>query len=64
MPAEDPPTPEEAERRFRELLEDADLREPDEIRYDPENDELVCFWHEDALVVHIELSDRPMQPPV
>jgi hypothetical protein len=54
------PTPEEAERKFIELLENADLRRPDEVRNEPEADELVCRWDDEQLVVVVELSDPPI----
>ena len=61
----DHPTPEEAEDAILELVEKADLRRPDEVRYEAAEDELVCCWHEEKLVVVIELSDRPVvSPPV
>jgi hypothetical protein len=64
MPVPEHPTPEEAERHIRKLLEDNDMRQPDEIVYEPETDELYCRWDEEKLVVCIELSERPIQPPV
>ena len=65
MSSNEHPTPEDAERRFRELLENADLRQPDEIRYEPAEDELVCFWEEEKVVIVIELSEPlPAMPPV
>ena len=54
------PTPEEAERKFMELLENADLRRPDQVRYEPDADELVCRWDDEQLVVVVELSDPPL----
>lgn len=49
-----PPTREEAERRFRELLRGAELEEPDEIL--PHVDGLLCLWHEPKVAVVIDLE--------
>jgi hypothetical protein len=47
----------DTEERMRELISGADLPAPDEIVRDRENAELVLFWHEQRLVVTIELDD-------
>jgi len=54
------PTPEDAELKFMELLDNADLRKPDEVEYDAETDELVCRWADEQLTVVVELSDPPI----
>ena len=54
------PTPEETELKFLEILDNADLRRPDEVIYDPVADELVCRWTEEELTVVVEMSDPPI----
>ena len=54
------PTPEETELKFLELLDNADLRRPDHVIYDPVADELVCRWTEEELTVVVEMSDPPI----
>ncbi len=54
------PTPEDAERKFMELLESADLPRPDVVFHDPIEDELVCRWEDEKLVVVVELNDPPI----
>ena len=39
---------------MRELLEDADLAQPDRVEHDLEHDEVVFFWDEEKLAVIIE----------
>jgi hypothetical protein len=51
---------EEAERRFRELLESAALPPPDEVRH--EDDSLRAIWHDRKVVVEVEL--RTLEAPV
>ena len=46
-----------AEARFRQLLTDADLAEPDRVEYAPE--ELTFFWEESKVAVVVELDERP-----
>ena len=65
MAAPETPTPEEAERHIRKLLAENDMREPDEITYDEDADELYCRWNDEKLIVCIELSERTAtRPPV
>jgi hypothetical protein len=53
----------DAERRMRELVREAGLPQPDEVRdrFDP--DEIVLMWHERKLAVVIEL-DEPAEDAV
>ena len=46
---------EAAERKMRELLEDNDLPQPDEVEY--EETSIVLTWHESKLVVMVDLTD-------
>lgn len=59
------PSPEEVQREFLDLLERNGLAPPDEIRYEPADNEILCFWEEQRLVVAIDLDDtQPIRPPV
>ena len=55
------PTPrhQEAEARFRELVRNADLDQPDEVEY--RHDELVFLWHGPKVAVVVELDDSPSE---
>jgi hypothetical protein len=44
----------EAEARFRELLESAELPGPDEIGYEP--DSVVFYWYEPKLAVFVDFE--------
>lgn len=46
----------DAESRFRKLLTDAALPEPDDVEYEPES--VVFFWHEPKVAVFVDF-DRP-----
>ena len=50
---------EDAERRMREIVEDAGLSAPDEVEHRP--DEVVFLWHDTKLAVIVELGD--VEPP-
>jgi hypothetical protein len=47
----------DAERRMREIVRNADLPEPDEVRYEFDPDEVVLMWNEPKLAVVIDLED-------
>ena len=47
----------EAESRFRQLLEDAGLPVPDRVDYEPER--LVFFWDEPKAAVVVDLEPVP-----
>lgn len=51
------PTPSEAEDHFRELLRDAGLADPDEVRHDSRAREITFLWREPKLAVVLELDD-------
>ncbi len=53
----DRPTPEETEKRFRELLAGQGMPQPDEVRHDLEVNELVFLWHERQVAIIVELSE-------
>ena len=53
----DKPTPLDAEVHFRDLLAAEGFAQPDEVEYDAEDDELVFRWHEQKVVIVVELSD-------
>lgn len=42
---------------MRELIREADLPDPDEVRYEFEPDEVVLVWREPKLAVVIELEE-------
>lgn len=46
----------EVEARMRELIAGAGLPPPDAVEHDP--GEVVFFWHEQKLVVSIDLADE------
>ena len=48
----------DAESRMREILSSAELPDPDEVIRDAANEELVLLWHEQRLVLTIELDPR------
>jgi hypothetical protein len=47
----------EAERRMRELIREAELAPPDAVEYTP--DSVVLLWHDEELAVVIDLDDEP-----
>jgi hypothetical protein len=47
----------DAERRMRELIEKAALREPDEVSYEFDPNEVVLTWHDPKLKVVVDLDD-------
>jgi hypothetical protein len=49
------PSREGAEHHFRQLLRNADLRQPDEVR-PHEDGGIVCLWHEEKLAVVVDLE--------
>jgi hypothetical protein len=52
-----PPSHEEAERRFRELLETGGIAPPDEVIHQP--DEILFLWSGTKTAVVLELSPTP-----
>ena len=57
----DSPSPEEVEAHFRNLLESADMIQPDEVRHDLAAGELVFLWEEPKVAIVIELGpDGPV----
>jgi hypothetical protein len=52
------PTPEEAESRFRELLDDGDLPQPDHVNYHAGRRELMFRWDSSEVVVVLELDEE------
>jgi hypothetical protein len=46
----------EAERRMRELIQDAEIVPPDAVEYTP--DSVVLLWHAQELAVVIDLDDE------
>jgi|GEM_PF-6993038 hypothetical protein len=58
------PTPEAAERRFRELLRESGIDQPDSVEHDPFANELIFLWEDPKLAVVLDLDDREPQPPV
>jgi hypothetical protein len=51
-----------ARRRFTRLVDAAGLPEPDEVHYFEEEDELEFHWHEQKLVVVVDLEGRSVEP--
>lgn len=47
----------DAERRMREIVRNAELPAPDEVRYEFDPDEVVLIWNETKLAVVIDLED-------
>jgi hypothetical protein len=48
----------EVESRFRKVLTDAALPEPDDVEYDP--DSVVFFWHGPKVVVCVDFDKDPV----
>lgn len=48
---------EDAERRVRQLLDDARLPEPDEVDYG--EDSIALIWFESKLIVCVDLTEEP-----
>jgi hypothetical protein len=61
------PDLDELEDRFRGLISEADLRQPDAVQKDAATGELTFFWHDRGLVVVVgpdgELSSGSAEPP-
>ncbi len=66
-------TPDQVEARFRQVLAEGDVSQPDEVEYDPAANELLFFWNEQKVCIVVELdSDGPVavfprtaaEPPV
>ncbi len=57
MAQSETPTHGDAERRMRELIENAGLPEPDEVRHEFEPNEVVFVWCEPKLVVVVDLDE-------
>ena len=51
-----------ARRRFETLADKAGLPEPDEVHYFEADDELEFRWHEQKLVVVVDLEGRSIEP--
>ena len=52
------PTPEEAEARFRDLVDESDLPQPDHVDYHAGRRELMFTWDRKEIVVVVELDDE------
>jgi hypothetical protein len=50
------PRHQEAEARFRELLESAELPGPDEVGYEP--DSVVFYWHDPKVAVFVDFFEE------
>jgi hypothetical protein len=48
------------EARFRQLVADAELPEPDDVGYEPAS--VVFYWHRDKLVVCVDFDDGVTEP--
>jgi hypothetical protein len=53
------PSHQEAEERFRELLESGGIAPPDEVEYEAAS--VVFFWHEPKLAVFLDLDDADVE---
>jgi hypothetical protein len=47
----------DAEQRMRELIENAGLPEPDEVRYEFDPNEVVFMWRDPKLAVVVDLDE-------
>jgi hypothetical protein len=54
------PTHAEVETRFRKLLRDAELPEPDDAAHEP--DSIVFYWHGPKVAVVVDLDDPDPLP--
>ena len=52
------PTPEEAEARFRALVDQGDLPQPDRVDYHAGRRELMFRWDTEEIVVVVELDEE------
>ena len=50
--------PAEVEAHFRNLLDNADVDQPDRVEHDSEADELIFFWDDRKASVVIELGEE------
>ena len=57
MDTTETPTPQEAESRFRDLLSEGDLPEPDHVDYHAGRRELMFRWDSNEIVVVVELDE-------
>lgn len=54
-------TPDQVEARFRQVLAEGDVEQPDEVEYDPAANELLFFWNEQKVCIVVELdADGPV----
>ena len=51
------PAAEDAEARMRQIAKSAGLGEPDEVRHEPEHNEIVLIWEEEKLAIVVELDE-------
>ncbi len=58
------PSPEAAERRFRELLRESGLDQPDHVEHDPLANELIFTWEDRKVAIVLELGELETGPPV
>ena len=42
---------------MRQIAESAGLGEPDEVRHEPEHNEIVLIWKEEKLAIVVELDE-------
>jgi hypothetical protein len=49
----------EVEERFRKLLQDAGLPEPDDVQHEPQS--VIFFWHDQKVAVCVDL-EHPRRP--
>ena len=66
-------TPQEVEERFRQVLAEGDVEQPDEVEYDSAANELIFLWHGPKVAIVVELDAdgpvgvyprTPMRPPI
>ena len=62
METTETPTPEEAEERFRELLANGDLPQPDRVDYNAGRRELMFRWDTNEIVVVLALDEENEEP--
>jgi hypothetical protein len=54
MDGESAPTRKQIEDEFRQLLEDNDLPDADEVRHDPATGDVTFLWHNPRVAVVVE----------
>lgn len=58
------PNPQQMERRFRELLDESGIEQPDRVEHCPDAHEIVFYWEDERVAVVLDLKPARIEPPV